>query len=229
FIVNRILMPYLAEALMMATEGADVGAVDDALKRWGMPMGPFALLDEIGLDVSSHILKTLAGHFGDRIPAASSLDTAVKRGWLGKKSGRGFYAYTGNKPTKPQVNADLVRMLAASHASPLAVAEEPEETAWRLVLPMVNEAARLLEEGVVDDADAVDLAMVLGAGLAPFRGGLVHFVDRMGMEVVIQRMQEIAIKHGKRHIPAPLLAALAAAHLPMQDFGKLNRAGPNGA
>jgi 3-hydroxyacyl-CoA dehydrogenase/enoyl-CoA hydratase/3-hydroxybutyryl-CoA epimerase len=222
FIVNRILMPYLAEALEMATAGADVMAVDDALKRWGMPMGPFALLDEIGLDVASHILKTLAGHFGDRIPAAASLDTAVQRGWLGKKSGRGFYVH-GGKGTQSQVNAELKQAMIAPRLTSSGGNQGPEEIAWRLVLPMVNEAARLLEEGVVDDADAVDLAMVLGTGFAPFRGGLVHFVDSVGVDVVVGRMQEMATRHGNRFLPAPLLNALAAARVPMQDFANTNR------
>ncbi|MDB5355169.1 MAG: fadJ [Phycisphaerales bacterium] len=223
FLVNRVLMPYLAEALVMAGEGADVRTVDEALKRWGMPMGPFELLDEIGLDVSSHILKSLAGHFGERLPGAASLDSAVQRGWLGKKSGRGFYVYGDKRGAEPQVNPEQIATPIAPRTNPLSAKENSEEIAWRLVLPMVNEAARLLEEGVVDNVDAVDLAMVLGTSFAPFRGGLVHFVDGVGVEVVVRRMKEMAEKHGSRFAPAPLLNALAAARLPLRDFGKMNR------
>jgi 3-hydroxyacyl-CoA dehydrogenase/enoyl-CoA hydratase/3-hydroxybutyryl-CoA epimerase len=223
FIVNRILMPYLAEALAMATEGADIRVVDEVMKHWGMPVGPFELLDEIGLDVSSHILKSLAGHFGERIPAGSSLDRMLEQRWLGKKSGRGFYVYGDKKGEVPRINTESIAMLSAHQSSPSQAKENPEDIAWRLVLPMVNEAVRLLDEGVVDNADAVDLAMVLGTGFAPFRGGLVHFADSVGVGTVIARMQEMAARHGRRYIPAPLLISLAAARLPMRDFAKIKR------
>src|SRR5437763_8133645 len=112
FLVNRILIPYLAEALALAAEGTSIVTIDDALKKWGMPMGPFELLDEIGLDVSAHVLKSLADQIGrDRVPVAPALDAVLEKGWLGKKSGRGFYIYDSKnkkKDQKPAVNGEFV-------------------------------------------------------------------------------------------------------------------------
>lgn len=229
FLVNRILIPYLAEANALAAGGTPITTIDEAMKKWGMPMGPFELLDEIGLDVSAHVLKSLADQIGrDRVPSSPAIDKALEKGWLGKKSGKGFYVYGGKKGQKPAVNAELSALLGgkpeATHPSdslPAPSAAELDSIAWRLVLPMINEAARLLEEGVIDSVDAVDLAMVLGTGLAPFRGGLISFVDAVGIEMVIEKMQALASTQGPRFLPANLLRRLAAAHLPMRDFAKL--------
>jgi 3-hydroxyacyl-CoA dehydrogenase/enoyl-CoA hydratase/3-hydroxybutyryl-CoA epimerase len=227
FLVNRVLIPYLAEAVAMASEGTSIIAIDDALKRWGMPMGPFELLDEIGLDVSDHVLKSLGEQIGNRVPTSPVLEQALSRGWLGKKSGRGFYIYGDSKKKgqKPPLNQELATMLSGNPpASPDALVPAPadlEAIAWRLVLPMANEAARLLEEGVVDSTDAIDLATVLGTGLAPFRGGLSHFVDAVGTDAIASKLQELAVKHGARFEPEPLLRDLANARLPLTDFAKV--------
>ena len=112
FLVNRILIPYLAEALALASEGTSIVTIDEAMKKWGMPMGPFELLDEIGLDVSAHVLKSLAGQIGpDRVPPSPAIDKALEKGWLGKKSGTGFYTYGKKKGAKPQLNAELAAMV----------------------------------------------------------------------------------------------------------------------
>jgi 3-hydroxyacyl-CoA dehydrogenase/enoyl-CoA hydratase/3-hydroxybutyryl-CoA epimerase len=227
FLVNRILIPYLAESLALAAEGTSVPAIDAAMKDWGMPMGPFELLDEIGLDVSAHVLGSLAGQIGrDRVPMTPGIDMALEKGWLGKKSGKGFYVYGNKKDDKPALNAEMSALFAPK--SP-AVSLSPEDIAWRLVLPMINEAARLLEEGVVDNTDAVDLAMVLGTGFAPFRGGLVHYADSVGMPAIVQRMQQLAAKSGPRFAPARLLRELAEKRLPMKEFKTIQMERPASA
>jgi len=228
FLVNRILIPYLAEASALASEGTSIVTIDDAMKRWGMPMGPFELLDEIGLDVGAHVLKSLADQIGrDRVPASPAIDKALEKGWLGKKSGTGFYVYGNKKGEKPTLNTEMTAIITGKPASE-APAEAPgkeelQRIAWRLVLPMINEAARLLEEGVVDSADAVDLAMVMGTGFAPFRGGLVQFADSVGMETIVNKLQEAAKVSGPRFAPAMLLRYLEANHLPMHDFAKFEK------
>jgi 3-hydroxyacyl-CoA dehydrogenase/enoyl-CoA hydratase/3-hydroxybutyryl-CoA epimerase len=227
FLVNRILIPYLAEASALAAEGTSIATIDDALKRWGMPMGPFELLDEIGLDVGAHVLKSLADQIGrDRVPASPAIDKALEKGWLGKKSGAGFYLY-GKKKEKPTLNAEMVTLITGKPASATPAAaptkEDLDRIAWRLVVPMVNEAARLLEEGVVENADAIDLAMVMGTGFAPFRGGLVQFADSVGVETLVNKMQELSAKSGPRFAPAPLLRNLMTGHLPLHDFAKIEK------
>jgi 3-hydroxyacyl-CoA dehydrogenase/enoyl-CoA hydratase/3-hydroxybutyryl-CoA epimerase len=174
FLVNRILIPYLSEALMMAGEGVPIRAIDEAAKRWGMPMGPFELLDEIGLDIAAHVVKSLAGPTPPPANVTAMFDDAKQHGWLGKKSGRGFYVYPKSRrkdEAKPTLNEELVRPSTMP-------APDVESIQTRLVTPMVHEAERALQEGVTDSADTIDLASVLGLGLAPFRGGIMQFASR---------------------------------------------------
>ncbi len=231
FLVNRVLIPYLAEALVAASEGTTIPEIDEAMKRWGMPMGPFELLDEIGLDVGAHVLGSLSGQLGERVPAPTpAIAEALQNRWLGKKTRRGFYVYgdDARAKTKPVLNEELARKVYSGDRS--AAADKPaldaevqrEAIQWRLVLPMVNEAARLLEEHVVGSTDAVDLATVLGTGFAPFRGGLAQFADRVGMESIASRLDELTTRHGPRFAPAPLILRLAQARRPLTEFASLD-------
>lgn len=227
FLVNRVLIPYLAEAIAAAADGTPVPVIDLAMRRWGMPMGPFELLDEIGLDVAHHVLTTLSSSLGDVLPPLPpAIDQAIEKGWLGKKSGQGFYAYVkeDHRAKQPELNQELIALLQphppepAEGAAPVDSAEREKEIQWRLVLPMVNEAAKLLAEGVTDSTDVIDLATVLGTGLAPFRGGLAHFADGTGVDVIVTRMEEMSAKYDPRFVPAPMLKELAASHHPLSDF-----------
>lgn len=221
FLVNRVLIPYLAEATIMAQEGASIELVDEAMKRWGMPMGPFELLDEIGLDIGAHVLKSLGERMVPPLVTPLFIGEVLKRGWLGKKSGRGFYVYGQKKKSKkPVVNQGLSDLLVGRGAIAQALAHSPDEIPWRLVLPMVNEAARLLDEGVTDAAEMVDLATVLGTGFAPFRGGLAQFADVVGTEQVVGKLEELAARHGPRFVPSAPLSRLAREHRPMADAAR---------
>ena len=228
FLVNRVLIPYLAEALVMAGEGGSIETIDAAMKKWGMPMGPFELLDEIGLDIGSHVLKSLGDKLDPPLVVPPQMAKALERGWLGKKSGTGFYVYgeqskskKKKKETKPVVNHELAGLLGEGRAY------RPDEAdiQWRLVLPMVNEAARLLAEGVTDSADTVDLATVFGTGFAPFRGGLAKFADTVGAEKIVHQLDKLAEKHGPRFRPAGALKPLAAGRRPMSEIRHAGRAG----
>ena len=164
FVVNRVLFPQLREALVLFDEGASVAATDAAIRGWGLPMGPFMLIDEIGLDVTQMILESLAAALGPRFAPPPALGRALAAGWLGRKSGRGFYDHP--RDGGPTPNAEFV---AAAAAAPSAPAEAIQR---RLIDPMAAEARLVLDAGVVDSADTLDLATVLGLGFAPFRGGL---------------------------------------------------------
>jgi 3-hydroxyacyl-CoA dehydrogenase / enoyl-CoA hydratase / 3-hydroxybutyryl-CoA epimerase len=221
FLVNRVLIPYLAEAMAIASEGTPIPVIDLAARRWGMPMGPFELLDEIGLDVAQHVLQTLDQQLGGKLPAPPvALGQMLQRGWLGKKSGKGFYAYpkTGKRSEQADLNQEVAALLNTGKEPTTDSAEKQDEIAWRLVLPMVNEAAKLLEEKVTDSTESIDLATVLGTGLAPFRGGLAHFADSAGLDVIVGKLNELAAKHGPRFEPAKLLRDLAAQHRLLSDF-----------
>jgi 3-hydroxyacyl-CoA dehydrogenase/enoyl-CoA hydratase/3-hydroxybutyryl-CoA epimerase len=162
FLVNRILMPYLIEAGRLAEAGVPVATIDEAMLDFGMPMGPLRLLDEIGLDVATHVADTMVTSFGERFAPPLLLADLVRAGHLGRKSGRGFYRHDDGK--------------AAPDSFAKAPRDLPDKTriTTRLNQLMVEESKRCLAEGLVRDADTVDLAIILGTGYAPFRGGPLH-------------------------------------------------------
>lgn len=159
FLVNRILMPYLIEAGRLAESGVPVATIDGAMLDFGMPMGPLRLLDEIGLDVAAHVAETMVGSFGSRFALPDLLRRLLDEGRLGRKSGRGFYRHAGGKA--------VPELVAPAESDP----PDREAISAMLAELMTEEARRCLEEGLVDEAGTVDLAMILGTGYAPFRGG----------------------------------------------------------
>ncbi|OYW30600.1 MAG: hypothetical protein B7Z47_03465 [Chthoniobacter sp. 12-60-6] len=166
FLVNRILVPYLMEAVRLHESGIPVKDIDDAMLEFGMPMGPMRLLDEIGLDVAAHVAKTLASAFPDRFPHTDALDKMVAAGHLGKKTGQGFYRYEKGHEILPTTHTDLPRH---------------ESIQTNLALLISQEAMRCLKEGIARNADDIDLAMVLGTGYPPFRGGPITFARDTGI------------------------------------------------
>lgn len=166
FLVNRILVPYLMEAVRLYESGIPLKDIDDAMLEFGMPMGPMRLLDEIGLDVAAHVAKTLASAFPDRFPQTDALDKMVNAGHLGKKTGQGFYRYENGKEIVPATHSDLPRH---------------ESIQTNLALLISQEAMRCLKEGIARSADDIDLAMVLGTGYPPFRGGPITFARDTGI------------------------------------------------
>ena len=166
FLVNRILVPYLMEAVRLHEGGIPVKDIDEAMLEFGMPMGPMRLLDEIGLDVAAHVAKTLASAFPDRFPHTDALDKMVAAGQLGKKTGQGFYRYENGKEILPSTHSDLPRH---------------ESIQTNLALLISQEAMRCLKEGIARSADDIDLAMVLGTGYPPFRGGPITFARDTGI------------------------------------------------
>ncbi len=200
FLVNRILMLYLSEAARLLAEGVPVESVDKAAAAFGMPLGPFALLDEIGLDTANHAAAVLEGAFGKRIGGTTPvLAGMVESGRLGRKSGRGFYRYRDGR--RSGADPETARFAGAAPRKDLP----PETIQERLILAMVNEAAVCLEDGVVRDARDLDVAMVMGTGFPPFRGGLLRYADEIGIAVLEDRLSRLADAHGERFRPAAVL------------------------
>jgi len=200
FLVNRLLMPYLEEALRLFQAGVPMEELDRALVGFGMPMGPMELIDEVGLDVAAKVAHVLGEAFPSTEPRPDILDSLVASGRRGKKSGRGFYRYPkGKKQPDPAVYS------LVSAPSRAAVQAGPPVWVERLVLAMVNEAARCLDEAVVSSGEEVDLAMILGTGFPPFRGGLMRYADVLGLSRVIERLQALAASEGQRFTPSRLL------------------------
>jgi 3-hydroxyacyl-CoA dehydrogenase/enoyl-CoA hydratase/3-hydroxybutyryl-CoA epimerase len=210
FLVNRILLPYLNEAAFLLQDGADPCVLDHVIEGFGMPMGPCALIDAIGIDTGAKVVHLLEAGYGERMAAAPLLGhLAAQPGMLGAKGGKGFLVYEHGKAVGPNPEiahllGDLRRHLKAEVSHPGA-----QEMVERCMLAMVNEAARCLAEGVVGRAAWLDLAMVLGTGFPPWRGGPLHYADALGARTVVERLRALEQRFGARFAPAPLLIAVA--------------------
>lgn len=185
FLVNRILMPYLIEAVHLANGGNDVEHTDKLLRKFGMPMGPFRLIDEVGGDVCQHVADDLLNRLDTKFPNSNLLRRMIEEGNLGKKSGQGFYKYSKGKSNGA---CDVPRN------STFRLQCENEEIVDRLILIMINEAVRCLEEEVVSSPKDVDFGMIMGTGWAPFRGGPIRYLDSIGSKKIAERLQELAKK-----------------------------------
>ena len=206
FLVNRILAPYLSEAVRLVREGCRIEDVDRAMTDFGMPVGPLALLDEVGLDVAVKAGEVLQAAFPQRIKSGGD-EALVAAGRLGRKSGAGFYEYSAGGRGKPSPDAYEVLRAQPKAASPFP----PDQVESRLLLPMVNEAAFCLEEAVVPGPGKLDLAMILGTGFPPFHGGLLRWADSLGLPRVRSLLEELAGRFGPRFEPARSIRRLADA------------------
>jgi 3-hydroxyacyl-CoA dehydrogenase/enoyl-CoA hydratase/3-hydroxybutyryl-CoA epimerase len=204
FVVNRILMPYLREAMVLLEEGYRLTEIDASMRVFGMPMGPFEVLDEVGLDVANKVAAVLSKAFPDRMEAAPALETLIAAGRLGRKSGRGFYRHRGGKRLPDSHLRELLKLKRERRVPALEILSE------RMVLAMINEAARCLEDGVVADAGLLDLAMIFGTGFPPWRGGPLRYADSMGLVKIESRLGALRAERGERFAPAGLLVRLAA-------------------
>jgi 3-hydroxyacyl-CoA dehydrogenase/enoyl-CoA hydratase/3-hydroxybutyryl-CoA epimerase len=183
FVVNRVLFPYLTEAMLAMEEGISPAVIDRVAVEFGMPMGPVELADVVGLDVAVKVGKILADAFGKPTPnAVQKLEQEKK---LGKKSGEGFYLWRDGKPVKPDATS----------------APSPADLQDRLILAMVNEAVAVLREQVVVDADLLDAGIIFGTGFAPFRGGPLKYAADRGIAECIAQLERLAAVHGPRFKP----------------------------
>ncbi len=204
FLVNRILAPYLSEAVRLVQEGCRIEDVDAAMTAFGMPVGPLALLDDVGLDVAAKGGEILQAAFPERLKMGGE-EALAAAGRLGRKNGKGFYGYEGGKRGGPAREAYAALRVAPRDKSPLPA----EVMEARMVLPMINEAAFCLEDRVVGEPGKLDLAMIFGTGFPPFRGGLLRYADAIGLGRVFARLDDLAERLGPRFTPADTIQRLA--------------------
>jgi 3-hydroxyacyl-CoA dehydrogenase/enoyl-CoA hydratase/carnithine racemase len=203
FYTTRILAPFLNEAVLLIEEGARVEDVDRAMKDFGYPVGPLALVDEVGIDVGAHVARDLGRAFADRgLEGSGAMPRLFDAGLYGRKNGRGFYLYPKKKKKKKEVNPGVYDLLGGGARTSVGVTEIQD----RLALLMVNEAVHCLQEGVISSPRDGDLGAILGLGFPPFRGGPFRYVETVGRETVKTRLEELAAQHGKRFEPAGLFA-----------------------
>jgi 3-hydroxyacyl-CoA dehydrogenase/enoyl-CoA hydratase/3-hydroxybutyryl-CoA epimerase len=206
FLVNRLLLPYLAEAAFLLSDGMGIAEVDKMYLNFGMPMGPFHLMDEIGIDVCAKVLKIFKESFGSRIETAPVIDKVVASGRLGKKNGKGFYTYDA-QGKKGDVDSSVYSDLGLPSPSNKLTESECVE---RGIFAMVNEAAlALMEDRIVDTAEEVDLAMIMGTGFPPFRGGLLRYADSLGSEYICNQLEAYAQRYTARFKPTTPLRNMA--------------------
>jgi 3-hydroxyacyl-CoA dehydrogenase/enoyl-CoA hydratase/3-hydroxybutyryl-CoA epimerase len=207
FLVNRLLMPYLTEAAIMVSDGVRIEELDPALLEFGMPMGPIELIDEVGLDVAEKVGHILHEGFGERMTPPNTFEKLLQQKRLGKKSGSGFYVYAGADKKEKTLDPGIYELLGIR---PVSGNISPQEMVERCVFSMVNEAARCLEEKIVESPEEVDLGMIMGTGFPPFRGGLLRYADSVGLARVVSGLEALSSKYGKRFQPSEALRSFAA-------------------
>ena len=195
FLVNRVLFPYLLDAAELFEAGVELEKIDNALVKWGMPMGPLRLIDEIGIDVTVDIASTLEKAYGRRNRASEILKKMREAKLLGRKTGAGFYKYEGREQSPNEALAKWRKT---------GPTKDDVDLADRLMFLMVNEAARCIEEKVVDSPEDADYGMILGTGFAPHRGGPLRFAEHFGLKKIVEEMERLA-KTDEKFAPCEIL------------------------
>ncbi|HEX7601530.1 MAG TPA: fatty acid oxidation complex subunit alpha FadJ [Polyangiaceae bacterium] len=206
FYTSRILAPYMNEAACLLAEGIAIETIDDALVSWGWPIGAIQLLDEVGLDVAAHVGPIMVQAFGSRLTPPKVMEQLVADDRKGRKNGRGFYRYgKGTTKGKKAVDESVYALLGVTPGTKVP----PEEIQMRCGLAMVNEAIRCLGEGILRSPRDGDIGAIFGLGFPPFRGGPFRYVDSVGAEEVLRRLEGYETRFGERFAPAPLLVETA--------------------
>ncbi|HEY7514094.1 MAG TPA: 3-hydroxyacyl-CoA dehydrogenase NAD-binding domain-containing protein, partial [Vicinamibacteria bacterium] len=203
FYTSRTLAPYMQEASRLVEEGARVDAVDKAMLDFGFPVGPVALLDEVGIDVGAKVAKVMHQHFGERMAPPAAMAKVIADGRLGRKNKRGFYTYDGGRK---RVDETVYALLPGGGARKDVTAREIQD---RLVFAFLNEAAYCLEEGILRSPRDGDVGAIFGLGFPPFLGGPFRYLDNLGARFAVEMLERLEGRHGERFRPAPILKDLA--------------------
>lgn len=204
FYVNRILAPYINEALRCVLEGEAIDRVDDALVKFGFPVGPIQLLDEVGIDVGSKILPIMAEAFGERFAAPEAFERVLADGRKGKKNRRGFYLYPAGGRGRKKVDEQVYKLLQVTPGAH----QTPQQIAERCVMMMLNEAVRALDEGVIKSPRDGDIGAIFGIGFPPFLGGPFRYLDQCGISDIVNMLILLTQQHGPRFTPCQRLQAM---------------------
>jgi 3-hydroxyacyl-CoA dehydrogenase/enoyl-CoA hydratase/3-hydroxybutyryl-CoA epimerase len=199
FYTTRALGPHMSEASWCLQDGASIEEIDAALTKFGFPVGPMTLIDEVGIDVGEKVGHILGDAFGDRMKGPSAMTKVAADGRKGRKNKKGLYSYS-EEGEKQGVDGSIYGLIGWSH-KPIP----PAEIADRCWLQLLNETARCMEEGIITEPRDVDIGTIFGFGFPPFRGGLLHAADTMGITAVVKRLGEFEKKLGARFAPAKLL------------------------
>lgn len=194
FYVNRILAPYMNEAAHILLANEPIEQLDGALLDFGFPVGPITLLDEVGVDIGAKIMPILVNELGERFQGPDVFDTLLNDGRKGRKTGKGFYTYKGKKK---EVDKSVYKLLNLTPESKLS----DTDIALRCVLPMLNEAVRCLDEGIIRSPRDGDIGAIFGIGFPPFLGGPFRYMDQFGLKELVEKMNEFASKYGDRYAP----------------------------
>ncbi|MFZ8766895.1 fatty acid oxidation complex subunit alpha FadJ [Vibrio harveyi] len=194
FYVNRILAPYMNEAAHILLANEPIEQLDGALLNFGFPVGPITLLDEVGVDIGAKIIPILVNELGERFKGPDVFDTLLNDGRKGRKSGKGFYTYKGKKK---EVDKSVYKLLNLTPESKLS----DNDIALRCVLPMLNEAVRCLDDGIIRSPRDGDIGAIFGIGFPPFLGGPFRYMDQFGLKELVEKMNEFASKYGDRYAP----------------------------
>ena len=213
FLVNRLLFPYMNESLQLLEQGVPIKNIERAAKAFGMPLGPIELYDMVGLDTAVYAGKVIWEAFPERIVASPILPALVKLGRLGKKSGKGFYSYE-NKKGRAEPDPEIASFLQDYVRKPVELSQEQITT--RLFVPMLLEATRALDEGIVRNVRDVDFGLIFGLGFPPFRGGLLCWADSVGSKQMVETLKTLE-EYGKRMEPTPMLLEMAEADRKFYD------------
>ena len=207
FIVNRILLPYMNEAAFILEQGSKIEKIDNLIKDFGMPMGPFTLADTVGVDVGYKVACILNEAYGNRMPIASIIEKMYDAKLFGAKTEAGFYEYAG-RDIYP--NAHVTSMLENNNKI-----IEDEEIVQRCIYIMINEASRCLEENIVTDASIIDFAMISGTGFPAYKGGLLNYANEIGLKNILESLRKFEKEYGSRFTPSNLLIKLVEEY---EDF-----------
>ncbi|WP_038871362.1 MULTISPECIES: fatty acid oxidation complex subunit alpha FadJ [Vibrio] len=194
FYVNRILAPYMNEAAHILLANEPIEQLDNALLDFGFPVGPITLLDEVGVDIGAKIMPILVNELGERFKGPDVFETLLNDGRKGRKSGKGFYTYKGKKK---EVDKSVYKLLNLTPESKLS----DNDIALRCVLPMLNEAVRCLDDGIIRSPRDGDIGAIFGIGFPPFLGGPFRYMDQFGLKELVEKMNEFASKYGDRYAP----------------------------
>ncbi len=200
FLVNRLLAPFLNEAVYLLSESVPIDEIDKVLSKFGMPMGAMELIDEVGVDVAAKVSRILHNAFGERMLSCNILESLIDKERLGKKSGKGVYNYSGKKSKLKRVLDNEIYSIIG--VKPQFGKVSNDEIIDRCIMPMINEASRCLAEKIVEKPDDVDLGMIMGTGFPPFRGGLLRYADSLGPRLIVKKLRKYENNFGARFTPS---------------------------